>query len=85
MLAREELERDQGRAAAGRALVLEPAPQQLGLLTEPELPDRPVRNSALPVVVRTGRGLELVGPLRPEAGQLALCTLLSERGSFRSG
>ena len=85
MLAREELERDQGRAAAGRALVFEAPAKQLRLLPEAELPDRPVRNSPFAVVVRTGCGLELVGPLRPEPGQLALGTLLGERGSLRGG
>ena len=85
MLAREELQRDQGRAAAGRALVLEAPAKQLGLLTEAELPDRTVRNSALLVVPRTGRGLELVGPLRPEPRELAFGTLLGERSSLRGG
>jgi hypothetical protein len=85
MLARKELERDQRRAAARRALVLEPPPQQLGLLAEPELPDRAVRNSTLPVVVRAGRGFELVGPLRPEPRKLAFGPLLGERGSLRGG
>jgi hypothetical protein len=50
MVAREELERDQRRAAAGRALVLEPTPKELGLLAVAELADRPVRDRALPVV-----------------------------------
>jgi hypothetical protein len=85
MLAREELERDQRRPATGRALVLEPAAEQLGLLPETELPDRPVRDGALSVVVRPGCGLELVGPLRAQPGQLALGALLRERGSLRSG
>jgi len=85
MLAREELERDQRRAAAGRALVVEPAPQELGLLPEAELPDRAVRNRALAVVARAGRALQLVGPLRPETGKLAFGSLLGERGSLRSG
>ena len=85
MLAREELQRDQGRAAAGRALVLEAPAKQLGLLTEAELPDRPVGNSAFPVVVRTGRGLELVRPLRAKPRKLALGTLLGERSSLRGG
>jgi hypothetical protein len=85
MLAREELERDQGRAAAGGALVLEPPAKQLGLLTEAELPDRAVRNSALLVVPRTGRGLELVGPLRPKPCELALGPLLGERSSLSGG
>ena len=85
MLAREELERDQGRAAAGRALVLEAPAKQLGLLTEAELPDRPVGNSAFPVVVRTGRGFELIRPLRAKPRQLALGPLLGQRSSFRGG
>ena len=85
MVAREQLERDQRGAAAGRALVLQPSAEQLGLLAEAELADRPVRDSALAVVVRAGGRLELVGPLRPQAGELALGALLRERGSFRSG
>ncbi len=85
MVAREQLERDQRRSPAGRALVLDPAAEQLGLLPEAELPDRPVGDGALPVVVRAGRGLELVGPLRAQPGQLALRALLRERGSLRSG
>jgi hypothetical protein len=85
MLAREQLERDQGRAAAGRALVLEAPAKQLGLLPKAELPDRPVRNSAFLVVVRAGRGLEFVGPLCPEPRELALGSLLGERGSLRGG
>ena len=80
MVAREELERDQRRAAAGRALVVEPAAQELGLLTEPELPDRAVGDGALAVVGGAGRGLELVLPLRAQAGELALRALLRERG-----
>ena len=85
MFAREELERNQGRAAASRALVLDPAAKQLGLLPEAELPDRPVGDGPLPVVVGTGRGLELVAPLRPKPSQLALSPLFGERGSLRGG
>jgi hypothetical protein len=85
MVAREQLERDQSRSPAGRALVLEPAAKQLRLLAEAELPDRAVRDGALPVVVRAGRSLELVGPLRAEPGQLALGALLRELRSFRGG
>jgi hypothetical protein len=85
MLAREELERDQGRTAARRALVLDPPAKQLGLLAEAELADRPVGNGTLAVVVRAGRSLELVGPLAPEPRQLALGALLGERGSLRGG
>ena len=85
MVAREQLQRDQRRTAAGRALVLDPAAEQLGLLPEAELPNRPVGDGALLVVVRAGCGLELVGPLRAQAGQLALGALLRERGALRSG
>jgi hypothetical protein len=85
VLARKELERDQGRSAAGRALVLDPPAKQLRLLTEAELADRAVGDGTLLVVVRAGRGLELVGPLRPEPRELALGTLLGERGSLRGG
>jgi hypothetical protein len=85
MLPREELERDQRRAAARWALVLEPAPEKLGLLTESELPDRAVCNCALLVVPRAGRVLELVRPLRPEPRELAFGSLLGERGSLRGG
>jgi hypothetical protein len=85
MVAREELERDQGRAATGRALVLEPPAKQLRLLTEAELPDGAVRNSALLIIPRTNCRLELVGPLRSEASQLALCALLGERSPLRGG
>jgi hypothetical protein len=85
MVAREELERDQRRAPTGRAFVLEPAAKQLGLLPEPELPDRPVGDGALLVVVRPGRGLELVGPLSAQPRQLALSAPFRERSSLRSG
>ena len=43
VVAREQLEREQRGAAAGRALVLEPAPQQLDLLAEAELRRSPGR------------------------------------------
>ena len=85
MVAREQLERDQRRAAARRALVLDSSPQQLGLLAEAELANRPVGDGALPVVVRTGRCFELVGPLASKPGQLALRPLLGERGPLRGG
>jgi hypothetical protein len=85
MLAREELERDERRAAAGRALVLEPATEELRLLTESELPDRAVGNGALLVVPRAGRVLELVGPLGPEPRELSLGALLGECRSLRGG
>ena len=40
VIAREQLEREQRRPAAGRALVLEPSPQELGLGPEAQLADR---------------------------------------------
>jgi hypothetical protein len=85
MLPRQELERDQRRPAAGWALILEPAPEELGLLPEAELPDRAVGNGTLSVVARTGRRLELFRPLCPEPRKLALGTLLGECGSLRGG
>jgi hypothetical protein len=85
MLARQELERDQRRPTAGRALVVEPAPQELRLLAVPELSDRPVRDRALAVVRRAGLALDLVLPLRPQLGELALRALLCERGRLGSG
>ena len=44
-----------------------------------------VRDGALAIVVRAGGRLQLVGPLRPQAGELALGALLGERGTLRSG
>jgi hypothetical protein len=85
MVTREELERDQRRASARGALVLEPAPQELRFLPVPELSDRPVCDGALAVVRRTDRSLELVLPLRPQLGQLALRALFCERGRLGSG
>jgi hypothetical protein len=64
MLAGQELERDQRRTAAGRALVLEAAPEELGLLAEPELADGAVRDGTLTVVRSSSRGFELVLPAR---------------------
>jgi hypothetical protein len=85
MVAGQQLERDQRRAAAGRALVLEAAPQKLGLLPEPELPDRAVGDSALAIVGCAGRGLELVLPARSQIGELALGALPSELVRLRGG
>ena len=85
MVTREELERDQRRAAARGALVLEPATQELRLLSVPELPDRPVRDGALAIIGRTDGSLELVLPFRPQLGELALRALFCERGRLGSG
>jgi len=85
MLPGEELERDQRRAATGRALILQPAPQELRLLPVAELTDRPVCDGALAVVRRTDRSLELVLPARTEIRQLTLCSLACERIRLRRG
>ena len=82
-VAREPLERDERRAAHRRALVLEPAPEQLDLLAEAELADRPVGDRALAVVGVAGRGLDLVAPLGAELRQLLLGARLRERVGLR--
>jgi hypothetical protein len=82
-LAREQLERDQRRAAAGRALVVEAAPEQLDLLTEAKLADGPVGDGALAVVGAPGRSLDLVLPLPPQVGELAFVALLGQGISLR--
>ena len=85
MLPREALEGNQRRPAAGRALVVEPAPQQLDLLAVSELADRAIRDRTLPVVGRPCQALDLVLPLRTELGQLLLGALLRERGRLGGG
>ena len=72
MVARQELEREQRRAARGRALVVEPAPQQLLLRAPAELADRAERDGALAEVGAPRGRLELVAPLRAQIGELAL-------------
>src|SRR5207237_9038466 len=72
-------------AAAGRALVLEPSAQEFELLPEAELTDRPIGNGPLPVVVTASGSFELVVPLGPQLGQLALSAVLRETvGTSRS-
>ena len=78
MVAREQLERDQRRAAAGGALVVQPAAQQLQLLAELKLSDRAVRHRALAVVGAPGRRLELLVPLRAQLRELSLGAALGE-------
>ena len=78
MVAREQLERQQGRAATRRAVVLQASPQQLELLPVAELPDRPVRERALAEVGAPRRTLDLVLPARPQLGELPLGALLGE-------
>ena len=84
MVPREQLQREERRAAARRALVLEPAPQQYELLAVAELPDRAVRERTLAEVGAAGRALDLVLPLRPVRGKLALVTPLGQLGRLGS-
>ena len=85
MLPGQELERDQRRTAAGRALVLEAAPEELGLLAEPELADGAVRDGTLAVVRSSSRGFELVLPARSQVGEVALRALSGELVRLCSG
>ena len=78
MRPREALERDERRAARGRALVLEPAAQQLELLAEAELRDRAVRLRAHAVVGVARARLDLLVPLRAKLRERALVTGLRE-------
>ncbi len=77
-LAREQLERDQRGASAGRALVVEATPEQLDLLTEAKLADRPVGDRALAVVGAASGALDLVVPLPAQVGELAFVSRLGE-------
>jgi hypothetical protein len=77
-LPREQLERDQRRAAAGRALVVEAARQQLDLLAEAELADGPVGDRAFSVVGASRGSLDLVVPLAAQVGELPLVALRRE-------
>jgi hypothetical protein len=85
MVAREQLEGNERRAPAGRALVLEPSPQELDLLPVAELADRAVRDRPLPVVRGAGRTLDLVLPLGAQARQRALVAFLGQRGRLGCG
>ena len=76
---REELERDQRRAAERRALVVEAAGEELDLLAEAELPDRAIGDRTLAVVGAPCSALDLVLPLPAKIGELTLLALLCER------
>ena len=86
---RELLHGHERRAANGRALVFEPAPEELQLLPKPELPDRAVRDGALAIVAAAGGGLHLFVPLLPQRRELPLGAGLRElvglSGSLREG
>jgi N-acetylmuramoyl-L-alanine amidase len=78
VLAREQLEREQSRTAAGGAGVFEPAAQQLLLLPEAELPDRAVGGGPFEMVLRPGLRLELVGPGGTQLREIAFVPALRE-------
>src|SRR5438045_5795227 len=79
MVAREQLERQQRGAAHRGAVVVEAAPQQLRLRTEPKLTDCAERDRALAEVCCAGRSLEFVVPLRAQLRELALLPLTGQR------
>ena len=78
MTARETFERDERRPASRRAVVLEPAAQELELLPEAELRDRAIGLRADAVVRVAGARLDLLVPLRPELRERALVAGLGE-------
>jgi hypothetical protein len=84
VVAREQLQREERRAAGRRALVLQPAPQQLELLAVAELADRAVGERALAEVGASRGALDLVLPLRPVSGELGLGASLGQLGCLRS-
>jgi hypothetical protein len=84
MVAGEELERDERRAATGRALVLEPPAEQLRLLAVAELTDRAIGDRPLAVIGRSGETFDLVLPPRSETGECLFLTALSQAGRFGS-
>jgi hypothetical protein len=85
MVAREQLQRQEGRAAARRALVLEAAPEQLELLAVAELPDCAIRERAFAEIGAARCAFDLVLPLRPLRGELSLVAPLGQFGRLRSG
>jgi hypothetical protein len=85
MVTGKELERDERRAATGRALVLEAPAQQLGLLPIAKLTDRAIGDCPLTVVGRPGETFDLVLPARSKPGELLLLTALGQGGRFGSG
>ncbi len=84
-IAGQELERDERRAAAGRARVLEAAPEQLQLLAETELADRAIRDGTLLVVLAPRLRFELVRPLRAHLREIAFSASLGQLVGRRGG
>jgi hypothetical protein len=85
MVARERLERHERRAAARRAVVLQPAAEELRLLAEAELRDRAVRLCADAEVGVARRHLELVVPLEPQRRERLLVARVRELLRLRGG
>jgi hypothetical protein len=85
VVAREQLQRDQRRPPAGRALIFQAAPQQLDLLPVAELADRAVGDCPLAIVGRTGGTLDLVLPTSAQTGERALVALVRQCGRLGSG
>jgi hypothetical protein len=83
VVTRQQLQREERRAAHGRALVVEPAPQQLRLPAEAELADRAERDRTLAEVGGARRSLELVVPLRAQLRERTLVTVVRERVGLR--
>ena len=79
MVAREQLDRQQCRASAGWALVVEASPQQLLLRAPPKLADRSESDRPLTEVTTADRRLELVAPAHPQIGEITLGAGLRER------
>src|SRR5262249_22272328 len=78
VVARKAFERDQRRAARCWALVLEPASQELELLTDPDRRDRAIGLRTTAVVRITGAGFDLLAPLRPDRRERALVSRLCQ-------
>ena len=78
MVAREQLQRDQRRAAGSGALVVETAVEQLDLLAPAELADRPEGDGAIAEVCVAGGVLDLLVPDTAEVGEGTLIALLGE-------
>jgi hypothetical protein len=80
-----QLQRQQRRAAGSRALVLEPAAQELELLAVSKLADRAVGDGALAEIRAPRRAFELVVPLGAQRGELAFGARRCELVGFGRG
>src|SRR4051794_31556788 len=85
MVSREQLDGEERRAACGRALVVEPASQELLLRAPAELPDRTIGDGSLAKIAAARRSLEVVAPGRAKVRELALRPGLRELVCLRCG